>query len=744
MATGPLTSAKVEVEFVAGVWTDVSAYVAGEQEMGGQRLRASEFEDVSPGTWRVVFRNDDGRFTPDNAASPYYPNVVEAKRIRVSITKGATTYPRFFGFISAWEPSFPNVDSYQGVVTVSAADALSVMASTSMYSQWAHQGTYLGMTSGTFADTFLTNGTMNGSSVQNVGYDGGAGLGTAMLVSPMNNAGAYSYTTDDTVLADGVLSLQPVNGVGPVLLMKPQPNAKNLDFLLQVPAGTAPGSGQTLCVLDSWVGGTRSVSLRLTYQAAGVADLSVISSTGTNLGTLVPSVNDGKWRRVTLQTYAGDNTKIGFYIDGGSTVTLPTGGTYVVSGVSFGFSSGYQFLQAVTGVAADLRTLTRVYLGGIAGNAEGKQTICPAINVATPVFLGTIGSISSGYYQPKQTLTVANLWTDIINWFPVLMTGYTVYGSDARFIVRVNSAGRPLLDVVKEAARTHGGAVWVDLSGLVIMAYPDAMRDPVILNSIDFEDDIDAESQPPTFKRSVDSKPTRATATSPFGTGVSIDTAAEANGARRDVSLDTVAPSASVAKLAADLRLNASNKLRVSQISVDLATAKNDLWVTFGLDMVLGTRLRITNLPTSVFGVSYMDVYVEGWTEAHTITGSRFTLDLSPADSPVEGMFDDTEYGRFSAAGTMTVTGGTAIGTKSNGTLIITTAGGNPTLTTSAGDFPMDLDWNGERVTITSAPASAVSPQTVTITARGVAPTIARVHAANETVDVYHAAAFAI
>jgi hypothetical protein len=63
-------------------------------------------------------------------------------------------------------------------------------------------------------------------------------------------------------------------------------------------------------------------------------------------------------------------------------------------------------------------------------------------------------------------------------------------------------------------------------------------------------------------------------------------------------------------------------------------------------------------------------------------------------------------------------------------------------MSTNAGDYPMDLNINGERVTVTSAPAGGLSPQTVTIT-RGVAPSVARAHAANETVEVWDAARWA-
>ena len=85
MAVGAASST-VEIEFTSGTWTDVTSYLAYEQGMAGTFGRASEFDDVSQGTWSCTLRNDDGRFTPNNPVSPYFPGVVENVRLRVTVT----------------------------------------------------------------------------------------------------------------------------------------------------------------------------------------------------------------------------------------------------------------------------------------------------------------------------------------------------------------------------------------------------------------------------------------------------------------------------------------------------------------------------------------------------------------------------------------------------------------------------------------------------------------------------------
>jgi hypothetical protein len=143
-----------------------------------------------------------------------------------------------------------------------------------------------------------------------------------------------------------------------------------------------------------------------------------------------------------------------------------------------------------------------------------------------------------------------------------------------------------------------------------------------------------------------------------------------------------------------------------------------------------------------MLGYTYSDHFIQGWSEQYISTSSAWSLDIAAADAPPEGEFDSASYGRWSADGTMSVTGGTALGTTATGTIIVTANPGTPTFTTAAGDWPMDLDWNGERVTVTAAPAGSTSPQTLTITARGVAPSVARAHVAGEQIDVWTAATF--
>ena len=120
MATGFPTAYNLEVEFTAAVWTDIGAYADFEAGVDLHYGRVDAGEPIAPGSLDVTLRDPDGRFVPDNPTSPYYPNVVEGKRIRLRVTKGSVR-TRFLGYIQSWTPSLPPGGSIaDGVCEVSA------------------------------------------------------------------------------------------------------------------------------------------------------------------------------------------------------------------------------------------------------------------------------------------------------------------------------------------------------------------------------------------------------------------------------------------------------------------------------------------------------------------------------------------------------------------------------------------------------------------------------------------------
>jgi hypothetical protein len=781
MAVGPPT-AKVEIEWTPGTWTDVSSYLAGEEGMGGSFGRATEFDDVSAGAWNVTLRNDDGRFTPNNPLSPYYPNVVENVRLRVSMTApGGSTYVRFLGYVTAIEPAFPDEDGSSGLVKISAADLLAVLNRRTMDSQWIEQAKFLGRLYFSWADVYdFGTPAASPTTFQNVGFvNGRTTVGTAQMVAANTAVGQWSVDNTDTgALTTPTITLAPSGIVGPVLQVVPGGTAYQVDFFVNIPSYPSLASGIATSlyptVASFWAGSTELFSLKIARPTAGAlnCDLYFVDSAGvaSSLASVGgTAVDTGVWTKISV-TYSG-------------------GLTY------------FSVNEATTGItlASNLNSCTKIFFGGRppAGIA-GKQTNCIPISIggvallsnnlpvsgfyefgAPPACLeetrwrelcayaadvlpwrdidmtATNGSAvitssfavfnsddvgrgvttwSTSYYSTNSTAaglaalpadtviasvqsptqaTLSNVFTGASGTYQDTIIGPSRVGTDSRNVVRVDTKDSSAGVAMQNLARTVGGAMWVTNTGVPQLISADAMRSKTPLASVDIENDCFADDL--ELRRAVDQAPTRVSTTSPIGQAIVTDSVAEALGYRREVSVDTGCATYEDLQAVATYYLSASKALRISRLTVDLATSVNNLYASFLGSLRPGSRLRVTNLPSATFGFSYVDVYVQGWTETYTHEGAVFTFDCSPADAPVEAIFDDTEYGRFAADKTLNL----AYAVTSSGTSLTVVPAqaaltGNPVMTTTVGDYPLDIDLNGERVTLAAAPSTGSRTNLVT------------------------------
>lgn len=78
--------------------------VAGVQEIEIARGREDAADRVEAGTCRLVLENSDGRFSPENGASPYNGYVRPGRLVRVEATFAAVTYGLFYGHVQRWIP----------------------------------------------------------------------------------------------------------------------------------------------------------------------------------------------------------------------------------------------------------------------------------------------------------------------------------------------------------------------------------------------------------------------------------------------------------------------------------------------------------------------------------------------------------------------------------------------------------------------------------------------------------------
>jgi len=97
-----------------------------------------ELQRVEAGTASITLDNRSGRFTPQNTSSPYYPNLLPMRQIRIRATWNSTTYPIFQGFVESWPATFPGgVDQ---VVTLSIVDGFKLLSLAAVSGSFPQQG----------------------------------------------------------------------------------------------------------------------------------------------------------------------------------------------------------------------------------------------------------------------------------------------------------------------------------------------------------------------------------------------------------------------------------------------------------------------------------------------------------------------------------------------------------------------------------------------------------------------------
>lgn len=91
------------------VWTDITQYVDIETVgIGTTRGASDEVSDIQPGSCSLLLDDDDGRFTPGLATSPYSPNVKKNTPVRmgvVSAVKNLMVNPSFEDGVTDWTSS---------------------------------------------------------------------------------------------------------------------------------------------------------------------------------------------------------------------------------------------------------------------------------------------------------------------------------------------------------------------------------------------------------------------------------------------------------------------------------------------------------------------------------------------------------------------------------------------------------------------------------------------------------------
>ena len=736
----PPTSVTIEIYelLTASTWTDVTSFV---EWRSGYSIRAGGSDPLTsptePGSLQFTLRNQIDEttlvapFTPDSPVSPYYPNITKGKRVRARVVVGGNTYTRFDGWITSFTPSWPDGRTKDGLVDVVATDVIGMLQDISAQTRVAASCRYRGVLETTAIDVWTFEGADTAKRWANLGLDGSQNIlddsdYDARVIIPSGKYGQASPGGTDGPVSFGasVRLTQDTSKLGPVIVCPTQDvAARSVGVFWRVEPADSPGAtfrdlagGWTDTGVCKWRLGlvvTASES-RLELRNASLSTLIAETHVGNSL--------DGRWHCALVVSET----------DG--SLTYLTDEDAIVFG----------------GSALDSRGVRHIVVGGYMNPLAKKvQTNCLVVEIG-PVWVSH-GSTSyysfdyAGILRDDYSYTPNSMLTALLS-DPAISDVVGVHGSTTtgtgyadRRVNNWSGGARPCLEVFREIANSSGSVFFGAPDGQFVWRWADYARPTTPALTITAEADDDASSAVEWTLASGD-QVGHVTVTWTEG-----EVTAHASGVvsgTGDVTVPTILYDYYDARALAKGLLLSGGKLRPASVTIDLVNSATDRWAAaFGTD--ISERVRLDGIPGGTFGFTRYDGYVRSRLERYAVVDGRasyqITYDLDAADDPPEVVIGTDEYSRVGfGTGGATITGGTAVGIVGTGTVIITSSAGRA-LTTDATMYPMDLEWNGEGITI-GAPGGATSPQTCTVSARGANGTVARVHAAGEVVEVWHAA----
>lgn len=96
---------------LGGVWVDVTQYVYQRDNITISRGETDETQQITPGAVTFTLNNQNGNFSPKNAAGIFYPYITRNVQFRISIQVYSTDNQyysgyRFWGEVSEWPPQW--------------------------------------------------------------------------------------------------------------------------------------------------------------------------------------------------------------------------------------------------------------------------------------------------------------------------------------------------------------------------------------------------------------------------------------------------------------------------------------------------------------------------------------------------------------------------------------------------------------------------------------------------------------
>jgi len=612
----------------AAVWTAITPYVVAwaHQAPSG---RQHELGRTEAATVAVLLNDQDGRFDPSNTASPYWPNVLPYRQLRIRATWSAVTYDLVRGYVERWPQRWDQHKAWAEVVVV---DALAPMAQTTFRSCYDEE--VLADAPIAYYPLSEPDGTPSFGSVaataqpQAVVVNSKVGAGTVTAGEPSivasDPASCVQFAGGTAGTAGSVVQLGQ-GGAGPFVATEPY--SVELWFQAAAPPGWSAVLAQQL---DRDVGlGGIAFDWFVQLDAAGHVDV------GPNDGT----------HRTTTTVYADNKPHHVLYtIDGARGYVLYVDGAAKVSGTAGAQSYGTGWVDVAGTITG---TFHQAFFNGLVGHVA----IYPAALTAGQAL---------AHYQAGATAFAGELsgarFARLLRYAGYVGPSAVDAGLSQMAAAQLDGQSAP--EALKDVADAENGTLHVAGDGTVTFRQRSARYDTAATATLgeletpylgDVRFDFD-----PTFVYNL------AQVTRPGGITVSVSDQASRNRYFLRTLVET--PQISSDLEAADranyrLAQFKDPHLRLPQVTVDPASNPG-LWPV-ALGTRIGDRVAVRRRPFGAPALAVPDCFVEavGHDVDFRVDGPprwRVTYLLSPADTSQFWLAGDATY---SIAGVSTVPG---------------------------------------------------------------------------------------
>lgn len=632
---------KIEIAFTTApddpspVWVDVSSYVRCAE--GGtvdlDRGRLDRYEDVQPS--RLTFTlNNDGRFTPGNTLSPYYPNVKKGRRIRYSVVHNGVTYRRFTGFIDEWPVTWPSASAAIAIVTVTASSRTSRLSRSRplpsiIEIEYARDSPSAHFTLGD--DEGSTRAGNVASTIRNPMVATSVGGGATSLITFGSATGpatdsltAAQFTRTSASVGANLVSTSPTE-----YTTFGAQDSQLLEAFFSSSVTTEMG----ICQADQFGFYPGQTAYYIGTSAAGKL-IGVSWGVGSVLYTITSAatVTDGATHHVAFrETYDGVNTVGTLFLDGVSVGTNSIAGDW---------TNGAYRVVAGGGVATSTGALLNSCFTGTIAHVAYTYSLTP---VSDARILAHAQSGLTGFSGERSDQRISRLAT----YAGIPTSDVSVETGLSTSIVNQDTTGQTPISLMQEVTKTEGGVLFDSGDGkLTFHARSHRYNAASTLTLYAATGGVNGELMPSFEPRLDDSDLLNdVTASRPNGVTVrAVDTASvtEYGVYRDEIQLLTTDDNEVADAASWKLYIGSTPQVKVPSAEANVAQASISQ-TTAILAREIGDRVTLANLPSQAPATS-MDFFIEGSKDTLAGDSHRIVFNLSSVASSGVWQLDSSVY----------------------------------------------------------------------------------------------------